>query len=69
MELSGYVASQAGRSLSDVDEPLRGLLSAKSVTEQEWRAFTRSEHLFKAGYGATFASPIYWRQATDLEAS
>ncbi len=69
MELSGHIASQAGRPLNDVEEPLRSLLTAKSVTDQEWQAFTHSEHLFKAGNGTTFASPIYWRQATDLEAS
>ncbi len=66
MEMSGHIASQAGRPLKDVEEPLRSLLRAKGVTESDWAAFTNPEHMFTAGNGATFASPAYWRAATDL---
>ncbi|MCV2866974.1 hypothetical protein [Defluviimonas sp. WL0075] len=66
MEMSGHFASQAGRKLADVDEPLRGLLRDKGITESEWAAFTDPATLFTASNGATFASPIYWREATDM---
>ena len=66
MEMAGHFASQAGRKLADVDEPLRGLLRDKGIAESEWAAFTNPETFFNAANGATFASPIYWRQATDM---
>lgn len=65
-EMAGLFAANAGRSLNEVDAPLRALLRKWNVTEQEWLAFTKPEHMFKAGNGATFASPIWWREATDL---
>ena len=68
MEMSGLFASQAGRALDQVDEPLRGLLKKWRVSEKEWAAFTNQETFFNAENGATFASPIYWREATDLPA-
>jgi len=69
MEMAGYMASQAGLKLSDVDSTLQALLREKGVTEADWAAFTNAEHLFTAGNGATFASPMYWRETTDLPAS
>lgn len=65
-ELSGLFASQSGRSLNDVDEPLRSLLRKHRVTDDEWRAFTDPETFFTADNGATFAMPIYWREATKM---
>ena len=38
------------------------------MSEKEWAAFTNPETFFNAANGATFASPIYWREATDLPA-
>lgn len=69
MEMSGLFAANAGRKLDEIDEPLRGLLRAKNVTDDEWQAFTDPEAMFTAGNGATFASPIYWRQATSMDPS
>ncbi len=66
MELSGLMAANAGRPLSEVDAPLQKALRNAGVTEDDWAQFTRAEHLFTAGNGATFASPFYWREATDL---
>lgn len=65
-EMAGHIASQAGKALDEVDQPLRGILQASGITDAEWRAFTAPETLFKAGNGATFASPAYWRDATTL---
>lgn len=67
-EFSGLLASQAGRPLNDVDEPLRSLLRKWNVTDDDWRVFTDPETFFTAGNGATFAMPIHWRQATSLDA-
>jgi hypothetical protein len=69
MEMSGLMASQAGRRLSDVDDPLRSLLIKQGITADDWAKFTNPDHMFTAGNGATFASPIYWREATDLPAN
>lgn len=66
-EFSGLLASQAGRPLNDVDEPLRSLLRKWNVTDDDWRAFTDPEAIFTAGNGATFAMPLHWRQVTSLD--
>ncbi|WP_278376114.1 hypothetical protein [Sulfitobacter pontiacus] len=66
MEMAGLMAANAGRTLSDVDAPLQKALRDVGVTDDDWAQFTRAEHMFTAGNGATFASPIYWREATDL---
>tara|TARA_R110000782_G_scaffold124934_3_gene216546 strand:- start:8321 stop:10783 length:2463 start_codon:yes stop_codon:yes gene_type:complete len=66
MEMAGLMAANAGRALSDVDAPLKKALRDVGVTDDDWAQFTRAEHMFTAGNGATFASPIYWREATDL---
>ena len=67
MELSGLFAANAGRRLDDIDDPLRTLLRDKGITDDDWAAFTDPESMFTAGNGATFASPIYWREATKME--
>lgn len=66
-EFSGLLASQAGRTINDVDEPLRSLLRKHGVSEDDWRAFTDPETFFRADNGATFAMPLYWREATSLD--
>lgn len=67
MEMAGLFAANAGRKLDDIEEPLRTLLRNKNVTDDEWAAFTDPEAMFAAGNGATFASPIYWREATKMD--
>ncbi len=66
MEMAGLFAANAGRSLSEVQPELAGLLRRAGITDAEWLEFTKPETLFTTTNGATFASPIYWRQATDL---
>ena len=66
MEMAGFIAWFSGRALKDVDEPLRSLLMRRGITEKQWAAFTNPEHMFKAGNGATFASPMWWLESTDL---
>lgn len=66
MEMAGYLAGFSGRALKDVDEPIRSLLIRRGITEKQWAAFTNPEHMFKAGNGATFASPMWWLESTDL---
>lgn len=68
MEMAGLFAANAGRRIDDIEEPLRSLLKAKNISDDDWLAFTDPETLFKAGNGATFASPIYWREATKMDA-
>jgi hypothetical protein len=66
MEMAGYMASQSGKKLRDVEPVLRDLLRRNGVTEREWAAFTNPEHMFTAGNGAKFASPMWWRESTDM---
>ncbi len=66
MEFAGMMASQAGRALDAVDEPLQSFLKKADITDSEWRNLTDPKFMFKAGNGATFASPFWWREVTDL---
>jgi hypothetical protein len=65
-EVAGLMADNAGRLVKDVDEPLRSLLRAKGVTDDEWAAFTKAEHMWSPMPDAVFAAPMWWREATDL---
>lgn len=67
-EFSGLYAANAGRALDEVEEPLRSLMRRHNITADDWAAFTDPEHMFTAGNGATFAMPIWWREATTLPA-
>lgn len=67
MEIAGLFAEHAGKRLAEIPDPLRGLLVEKGIDDARWAAFTNSDTLFTATNGATFASPIYWRQATVLD--
>lgn len=67
-EFAGLMAGQSGKALDQVDEPLRGFLRKAGITADEWANLTRPEFMFKASNGATFASPIWWREVTDLDA-
>jgi hypothetical protein len=66
MEMAGLFAANAGRTVAQIEQPLRGLLQAKGITDAEWQAFTDPALIFKTTNGATFASPIYWRAGTTL---
>lgn len=66
MEMAGYMAAHVGKGLDDLPPALRGALQRAGLTDAEWRAFTDASTLYKAGNGATFASPMWWREATDL---
>ena len=66
MEMAGFMAANSKRSLDKVDAPLQKLLTDAGVTAKEWDNLRKPEHLFKAGNGATFLSPFWWREATDL---
>lgn len=66
-EMHGAMAEQAGKRLSEIDHPIGKFLRDTGLTEEEWAAFTRADTLFEAGNGATFADPLYWREATDLK--
>tara|TARA_R110000851_G_scaffold308778_1_gene467903 strand:+ start:37392 stop:39872 length:2481 start_codon:yes stop_codon:yes gene_type:complete len=66
MEMSGLMAAQADRALSAVDKPLQDALRKSGLTDDDWAKFTNPDHIFTAGNGATFASPFYWREATDI---
>lgn len=66
-EFAGLMAGQAGKSLDQVDEPLKGFLVKAGITPDEWENLTRADHIFTAGNGATFASPMWWREVTDMD--
>lgn len=65
-EMAGYMASQADRPFDMLDEPLKRILAKNGVTPEDWAHFTAPEAMFRAGNGATFAFPMYWREATTL---
>ena len=65
-EMSGYLASEANKPLDQIFPALRTALERHGVTPDDWAAFTKPEHMFKAENGATFAMPLHWRYATDL---
>jgi hypothetical protein len=66
-EMAGYLAENAGKPLDELPEPLRGLLRAKEVTQEDWALLTNPAHMFTAPNGATFLSPMWWRQVTDVD--
>ena len=66
MEIAGLFAANSGKRLAEVAEPLRGLLKDKRITDAEWADFTSASTMFTTTNGASFASPIYWRDATKL---
>lgn len=68
-EMAGYLADNAGRLLADIPEPLGSLLRETGLTEGEWAAFSNPAHMFTADNGATFASPMWWREHTDIDPS
>ena len=61
------MANHAGKALADLPDALRGRLEAKGVAPEEWAAFSAESTLFTAGNGAKFASPVWWRQVTDMD--
>lgn len=63
MEMSGFMAENAGRALGDLDAPLRNLLTRRGITEAEWALLSDPDLLFTADTGATFLAPLYWREA------
>jgi hypothetical protein len=65
-DMSGYLASEAHKPMDQLFPALRTLLERHGVTPDDWAMFTKADHLFTADNGATFAMPIYWREATDL---
>lgn len=66
-EMAGVLADSAGKPLNDLPQPFQRLLREKGLTDEEWAAFANPAHMFTADNGATFLSPIWWRQATDME--
>ena len=65
-EIHGAMAEQAGKTLAEIDHPIGQFLRDSGLTETEWQALTNPDTMFKAGNGATFVDPMYWREATDL---
>ena len=61
------MAAQVDRPLSRLEPQLGELLQKWGVTESEWDAFRKPENLFRAQNGATFAMPLHFRNATNLD--
>lgn len=68
-DMSGYLASEASKSFDQLFPALRRLLEKHGVTPEDWEIFKNADHMFTADNGATFAMPLYWREATDLPSS
>jgi hypothetical protein len=67
MEFAGMMADQAGKSLDEIEGPLRNLLKKAGVTEADWMDLTHPDNLFTPREGATFASPFVWRETTKMD--
>ncbi|MEO0679543.1 MAG: hypothetical protein AAF192_03910 [Pseudomonadota bacterium] len=62
MEFSGLLAENAGRALSEVEQPLQRLLIDRGISAEEWAQLSDPELLFRAPKGETFLAPSYWRE-------
>ncbi|WP_226783196.1 hypothetical protein [Oceaniglobus trochenteri] len=63
MEFAGFMADNAARSFDKIDAPLRKLFLERGITAEDWDALRDPAALFRAPNGATFLSPIHWRNA------
>ncbi|QPM89160.1 hypothetical protein [Pseudooceanicola algae] len=63
MEFSGFMASHAGDRFEALPDPLRRIFETRGITARDWDLLRDPEALFTAPNGATFLSPIYWRNA------
>lgn len=69
MEFAGFLAANADRALSDVDEPLRVILQGRGITSDDWDKLRDPSALFTAPNGSKFLATNYWRNATGLDAA
>lgn len=65
-EIHGALAEQAGTPLAQITHPIGKFLREAGLTEAEWAALTDPATMYRAGNGATFVDPMYWREATSL---
>ena len=69
MEFSGFLTSFVGKPMSEIHPSLLREMKKWGISEDDWKVLSDPRFLYKADNGATFLSPIYWREATDLPAS
>ncbi|SDW15148.1 hypothetical protein SAMN05444336_101255 [Albimonas donghaensis] len=63
MEFAGLLAEQAGRTLDQVDEPLRSILRGRGFDDAEWTRLADPALHFRTDAGETFLAPMHWREA------
>lgn len=61
-EFAGYLAGNADRVFDAIDEPLRRMFQERGITAADWDALRAPEGLFTSRTGATFISPMHWRE-------
>lgn len=66
-EIHGAMAEFAGRPLAEVDHPIARHLRDAGITDREWADLTAAENMFRAGNGATFVDPLWWRETTKMK--
>lgn len=67
-EFGGHMAAQIDRPITALDPFMQRHFQKWNISAADWDNFRKVENLFRAGNGATFALPTYWRQVTDLPA-
>jgi len=63
MEMAGFLAENAGHGFDDLPGPLRNMFETRGITAADWDKLRDPGGLFTADNGATFLSPLHWREA------
>ncbi|MGY9049821.1 MAG: hypothetical protein ACKVKF_22950, partial [Rhodobacterales bacterium] len=62
MEFAGFMADNANRGFADIDAPLRNIFETRGISAQDWDHLRAAEGMFRTPDGATFISPLHWRE-------
>lgn len=60
MEFSGYLAENAARDFSQIDDSLRRIFEARNITPADWDLLRDPATRFVAPNGADFIAPFHW---------
>ncbi len=66
MEFAGFLAEHAGRTFADLPEPLAKMFRDRGITARDWDLLRDPATHFTAPNGATFLSPMHWRNAQSV---
>lgn len=64
-----HLANQMSKAFDDIEPGVLKILREHGITADDWVKFANDEWAFQATNGAKFLDPLYWRAATDMDAS